>query len=208
MIDIDTAFARCPLIAILRGITPDEAIPVGEALVRAGFAMIEVPLNSPDPYMSIKALAAAFGDRVMIGAGTVMSPDDVKRVAGVSGRLIVMPHSDPAVISAAKAENLVCMPGVATPTEGFAALALGADGLKLFPAEAIAPAVVKAWRAVFPRSVRLVMVGGIGPGEVAPYLTAGANGFGLGSSLYAPQRSVADIEGRAVELVGAWRKTL
>ncbi|MEZ5843559.1 MAG: 2-dehydro-3-deoxy-6-phosphogalactonate aldolase [Hyphomicrobiaceae bacterium] len=206
MIDLDTAFARCPLIAILRGITPAEVVPVGEALIDAGFSIVEVPLNSPEPLASIKALADVFGDRALIGAGTVMSPADVAGVRAARGRLIVMPHSDPSVVRAAKASDLYCMPGVATPSEGFAALANGADGLKLFPAEAIGPAVVKAWRAVFPISVRFVMVGGIGPSEIAPHLAAGAQGFGIGSSLYAPGRDAVEVGRRASHLIAAWRQ--
>ena len=170
---------------------------IGGALVEAGFAAIEVPLNSPEPLASIRALADAFGERALIGAGTVRDPADVARVAAAGGRLIVMPHGDAAVIRAAKARGLLCVPGVATPTEAFAALDAGADALKLFPAEALPPAVVKAWRAVLPKDVWLLPVGGIGPAGMAPYLAAGANGFGLGSALYKPGMTAAPVAGTA-----------
>ena len=139
-----------PLVAILRGLRPEEAVPIGEELLAAGFRILEVPLNSPDPFTSIARLAEALGDRALIGAGTVLSEGDVARLAAAGGRLCVMPHGDVAIIRAAKARGLVCLPGVATPTEAFAALAAGADGLKLFPAEALPPAVGRAWRAAAP----------------------------------------------------------
>ena len=162
-----------PLIAILRGITPDEALPVGLALAEAGFRIIEVPLNSPQPLRSIEALARALGDRCLIGAGTVMSAVQVEDVAHAGGRLIVMPHGDAQVIRAAKARGLWCAPGIATPSEGFAALAAGADALKLFPAELLTPPVLKALRAVFPPQVLFLPVGGITPQNLAAYRAAG-----------------------------------
>jgi 2-dehydro-3-deoxyphosphogalactonate aldolase len=189
--------AKLPLVAILRGITPDEAVAVGEALVAAGFVALEVPHNSPAPLASIERLAAAIGERALIGAGTVLAPARVSQVAAAGGRLIVMPHGDPAVIATAKAAGLLCVPGVATPTEAFAALAAGADALKLFPAEALPPAVVKAWRAVLPADVWLLPVGGIAPETMAPYLAAGASGFGLGSALYRAGMSAAEVGARA-----------
>jgi 2-dehydro-3-deoxyphosphogalactonate aldolase len=189
--------ARLPLIAILRGIRPDEAVPVGAALLAAGFVALEVPLNSPEPLASIGQLAAAFGERALIGAGTVLDPAQARQVGAAGGRLIVMPHSAPEVIAAAKAAGLLCMPGVATPTEAFTALAAGADALKLFPAEALAPVVVKAWRAVLPNEIWLLPVGGITPASLAPYLAAGANGFGLGSALYRPGMSAPEVAERA-----------
>jgi 2-dehydro-3-deoxyphosphogalactonate aldolase len=182
-----------PLIAILRGVTPGKATAIGDALVGAGFVAIEVPLNSPEPLASIRVLADAFGARALIGAGTVRDPADVARIAAAGGRLIVMPHGDAAVIGAAKGRGLLCVPGVATPTEAFAALDAGADALKLFPAEALPPAMVKAWRAVLPKDVWLLPVGGIWPDSMAPYLAAGANGFGLGSALYKPTMTPAQI---------------
>lgn len=196
---------RLPLIAILRGLRPEEAVPVGEALVRAGFAIIEVPLNSPRPLESIRRLQEAFGDRALIGAGTVTSPAAVAEVAAAGGRLIVMPHSDPAVVRAAKQAGLFCAPGVATPTEGFAALANGADALKLFPAEALGPAVLKAWRSVFPAGTAFLPVGGITPEGMAPFLEAGAAGFGLGSALYRPGDAPEQVAARAAAFVAALR---
>lgn len=187
---------RYPLIAILRGVRPDEAEAIGDALLGERFAIIEVPLNSPDPLASIERLARRFPD-TLIGAGTVMTAAAVKDVAQAGGRLILMPHSDPAVVQAAKQAGLLCVPGVATPTEGFAALSNGADALKLFPAEAIPPAVVKAWRAVMPRAIGLLPVGGIDPASLAPYVAAGASGFGLGSALYKPGDSASDVAQRA-----------
>ena len=189
--------APLPLIAILRGIRPAEAIPIGQALIDGGFVAIEVPLNSPEPFVSIRHLAAAFGDRALIGAGTVLTAEQILQVAAAGGRLIVMPHGDPELIRAAKARGLLCVPGVATPTEAFAALAAGADALKLFPAEALPPQVVKAWRAVLRKEVWLLPVGGIAPATMAPYLAAGANGFGLGSALYRAGVSAPDVASSA-----------
>ena len=186
MNSLQEMLAPLPLIAILRGVTPAEVAAIGGALVDAGFVAIEVPLNSPEPLASIRLLADAFGERALIGAGTVREPSDLARIAAAGGRLVVMPHGDAAVIGAAKERGLLCVPGVATPTEAFAALDAGADALKLFPAEALPPAVVKAWRAVLPKDCWLLPVGGIGPASMAPYLAAGANGFGLGSALYKP----------------------
>ena len=200
---LDEALAASPLIAILRGITPAEAVGVGRALYDAGLRVIEVPLNSPEPLASISALARDLGDRALIGAGTVMSPAEVTAVADAGGRLIVMPHSDPTVIRAARTSGLACTPGVATPTEAFAALAAGADALKLFPAEMIGPSVVKALRAVLPRHVLLIPVGGITAANIAAYRTAGAAAFGIGSSLYAPGRSAGEVGRIARELVTA-----
>jgi 2-dehydro-3-deoxyphosphogalactonate aldolase len=182
-----------PLIAILRGVGPAEVVGIGEVLLGAGFVAIEVPLNSPEPLASIRALAEAFGERALIGAGTVRDPADVPRIAAAGGRMVVMPHGNAAVIGAAKQRGLLCVPGVATPTEAFAALDAGADGLKLFPAEALPPPVVKAWRAVLPKDTWLLPVGGIRPDSMAPYLAAGANGFGLGSALYKPGMTPAQI---------------
>jgi len=194
-----------PLIAILRGITPSEALPVGIALAEAGFRIIEVPLNSPQPLQSIGTLARELGDECLIGAGTVTSAAQVGEVAEAGGRLIVMPHSDAAVMRAAKSRDLQCAPGIATPTEGFAALAAGADALKLFPAELLQPAVLKALRAVFAKDVLFVPVGGITPHNMADYAAAGANGFGLGSALYKPGMSLPQLRANADDFVRAWQ---
>lgn len=197
---------RLPLVAILRGIRESEVVDVGHALVDAGFGIIEVPLNSPDPIASISALRRALGDDVVLGAGTVMRPSQVQEIADVGGTLIVMPHSDPQVIQAAKSLNMVCMPGIATPTEGFAALANGADALKLFPAELLTPSVLKAMRSVFPKETRFFPVGGITPESMAPYLAAGASGFGLGSALYKPGDTSEQVAVKARAFVEAWSK--
>ena len=175
-----------PLIAVLRGITPEEINGVGQALAGAGFRVLEVPLNSPRAFVSIRMLADAHGNDCLIGAGTVIDVADVARVRDAGGRVIVMPHADGAVIRAAKAQGMLCVPGVATPTEAFAALAAGADGLKMFPAEGIPPAALKAWRAVLPRGTLVFAVGGMRPDNLGAYWAAGASGFGTGSNLYQP----------------------
>jgi 2-dehydro-3-deoxyphosphogalactonate aldolase len=180
------AFAACPLIAILRGVTPEDAAAQGRALYDAGFRLVEVPLNSPEPFDSIAAIRAELPDDAMVGAGTVLDPAHVADIELAGGNLIVMPHSDADVIRAAKTLGMACAPGVATPSEAFAALKHGADVLKMFPAEQLGPAVVKAWRAVIAKVVPLVPVGGITPDNMGPFLAAGANGFGLGSALYKP----------------------
>ncbi|MCP1372636.1 2-dehydro-3-deoxy-6-phosphogalactonate aldolase [Dyella lutea] len=186
-----------PLVAILRGLLPEESVAIGQALAGAGFRVLEVPLNSPRPYESIRRLVDALGDGYLVGAGTVMTPAQVDEVAAAGGRLIVMPHADTVVIRAAKARGLVCVPGVATPTEAFAALAAGADGLKLFPAEQASPKVLKAWRAVLPPDLPVLPVGGIAPDTMAPWVAAGAQGFGIGSALFAPGVDATEIERRA-----------
>lgn len=202
---VDPHFSALPLIAILRGVMPDEAVAIGQALVDAGFRVIEVPLNSPQPLESVRRLAAAFGDRARIGAGTVLTAQQVHDVAAAGGTLIVSPNANPAVIRATKAAGLWSAPGVATPTEGFVALDAGADMLKLFPAEQIGPALVKAWRAVFPRDVPLVPVGGVTTVNMHEFVTAGADGFGLGSALYRPGMTPADVRTTAGAFVAAYR---
>lgn len=197
---------RLPLVAILRGVKPTEVLPIGEALVEAGFAILEVPLNSPEPFESIRQLVERFGDAVLIGAGTMRSEADLDALVQAGGRLMVTPHGDPALIRAAKARGLLTLPGIATPTEAFAAIDAGTDGLKLFPAEMIPPSVVKAMRAVLPRSVPLFPVGGIEPGSMDAYRAAGANGFGLGSALYKPGFDAVQVAERARAFVQAWRE--
>ncbi len=205
MNELQRQLAPLPLIAILRGIRPEEAIPIGEVLIEAGFVALEVPLNSPEPFASIQRLAKAFGKRALIGAGTVLQLAAIEAVASAGGRMVVMPHGEPAVIRTAKAKGLLCVPGVATPTEAFTALQAGADALKLFPAEALPPNVLKAWRAVLPKDLWLLPVGGITPEAMAPYLAAGANGFGLGSALYRAGMSAAEVARAAQAFALAWR---
>jgi 2-dehydro-3-deoxyphosphogalactonate aldolase len=195
-----------PLIAVLRGITPAEIPGIGAALVAHGFAILEVPLNSPRPFDSIGTLASLFGERCLVGAGTVTGVDAVTRVNAAGGRLIVMPHADVAVIREARRQGMICVPGVATPTEAFAALAAGADGLKMFPAEQLPPPVLKAWRAVLPEGTLLVPVGGITPEKLAAYWEAGAAGFGTGSSVYKPGATVPDVTAAAAAFAAAVRR--
>ncbi len=194
------------LVAILRGLRPEEAPAIGEVLYQAGFRVIEVPLNSPQPYDSITLLRQYLPADCLVGAGTVLTPEQVVQVKEAGGQVIVMPHSDPKVLRAARAAGLFLSPGVATPTEAFAALAEGADVLKLFPAEQMSPAVVKAWLAVLPAGTVLLPVGGITPQNMQDFLDAGVKGFGLGSGLFKPGMSVADVEQRARAYVSAWRE--
>jgi 2-dehydro-3-deoxyphosphogalactonate aldolase len=194
-----------PLIAILRGLKPENAEAVGHALVEAGFRIIEVPLNSPDPFRSIERLAKTMPGNVLVGAGTVLDPEQVNGIRDAGGKLIVMPHADLDVIKRAKEQELICTPGVATPTEAFAALKAGADAIKIFPAEAVPPAVVKAWRAVLPKDTVVLPVGGIKPDNMKPYVEAGANGFGLGSALFTPAMPVEEIGRKARDFAAAWQ---
>ncbi len=196
-------FAELPLIAILRGVTPAEAPAIGIALVEAGFRIVEVPLNSPEPLASIRGLVEA-----TVGAGTVLSAADVEAVAACGAGLVVSPNTDTAVIRAAKAAGLAVAPGVATPTEAFSALAAGADLLKLFPAEVLGPAAIKAWRAVLPQDTPLVPVGGLTPENVPVWRAAGAAGLGLGSAIYSPGLTAAEVGSRARAFVAAWEHTL
>ena len=200
MTDIRYYLDQCPLVAILRGLTPQEAVPVGQVLVDAGFRVIEVPLNSPDPLDSIRRLAESFGDRALIGAGTVLDPAQVADVQAAGGRLIVSPNTNAAVIRATVAAGMISSPGFFTPSEALAALEAGAHALKLFPAEAATPAVLKAQRAVLPKDIPLIVVGGIKPDNMGPWIDVGADGFGLGSGLYAPGRS----ESETAELARAY----
>ncbi|MBI5719426.1 MAG: 2-dehydro-3-deoxy-6-phosphogalactonate aldolase [Burkholderiales bacterium] len=192
------------VIAILRGVAPAEVLAVGHALVAGGIRIIEVPLNSPEPFDSISRLAREFGGQLLIGAGTVLTPAEVDRVADAGGRLVLAPNFDAAVVRQGRARGLLTMPGVATPSEGFQALAAGADALKLFPAEMLGPPVLKSWRAVFPQATPMFAVGGIGLHNLAAFKAAGASGVGTGSSLYAPGTAVAELTPRARALVAGW----
>ena len=189
--------AECPLVAIIRGVTPGEAVAIGEVLYEEGIRIIEVPLNSPDPLESIRLIAGALGDRALVGAGTVLDPADVRRVAEEGGRLIISPNTYAPVIEATVAAGLVSMPGYFTPSEAFEAVRVGAHSLKLFPAEAASPAVVKGQLAVLPKHIPLLVVGGITPGNMRPYLEAGAKGFGLGSGLYKPGQTPEQVRMQA-----------
>lgn len=182
-----------PFCAVLRGITPDEIESIGGVLADCGFRILEVPLNSPRPFDSIGLLARHFGSSCLVGAGTVLDPADVARVADAGGKLVVMPHADTRIVVEAKRRQMLCVPGVATLTEAFAVLAAGADGLKMFPAEALPPAALKAWRAVLPRQTLVFAVGGMRPETLAEYRDAGADGFGTGSNLYRPGAAEADV---------------
>lgn len=192
-----------PLVAILRGLKPEEALSVGEAIVAAGFHMLEVPLNSPDPLRSIQILSEAFPN-ALVGAGTVTTAQQVRDIKTAGGQLIISPHLDDNVVCEAVNLGLISLPGVATPSEAFRAIALGANGLKLFPAEMISPAVVKSMRAVLPSHIRLIPVGGIGTHNMADYRKSGASGFGIGSALFAPGKSAAAVGESAVAFVNAW----
>lgn len=201
----DAAFAALPLVAILRGVKPDEVEPIAMALYEAGFRLIEVPLNSPNALDSIARLARCLPADAVMGAGTVLSPDAADKVKDAGGQLIVMPHSDTRVIEHVKQiQGLLCIPGAATPTEAFACVEAGADAVKLFPAELLTPAVVKAMRAVLPPTLKLLPVGGIAPTTMAAYRVAGASGFGLGGALYAPGMNATQVKERAEAFVTAW----
>lgn len=203
--DFETYLGQCPLVAILRGLTPNEAVGVGEAIVAAGIRIIEVPLNSPEPFHSIRALADALAGRALIGAGTVLDTLSVARVKDAGGRLVVAPNTDAQVISAAVQADMIAAPGYFTPTEAFTALNAGAQALKLFPAEAASPAVLKAQRAVLPKEASILVVGGVQPDNMAPWIAAGANGFGLGSGLYSAGRSAEEVHERARAYVAGAR---
>lgn len=195
-----TALQTIPLVAILRGLQPSEALPIGQALVATGWRLIEVPLNSPQALDSIAAMASAF-PQALIGAGTVLSPGEVRNVHAAGGQLVVSPNFNPAVVQEAVRLGLVCMPGVMTASEAFAALEAGAAGLKIFPAEMISPAVVKALRAVLPSATLVLPVGGITVENIPTYLAAGANGFGIGSALYKPGMVVQEVSDNAIKFI-------
>jgi 2-dehydro-3-deoxyphosphogalactonate aldolase len=195
--------ARSPFVAILRGVRPEEVVPIAQAVVDAGWCVIEVPLNSPAPFASIARLSEALAADILVGAGTVRTPAEVDRVAEAGGRLIVMPHADVAVIAHAARRGLMVLPGVYTATEAFAAIDAGADALKLFPAEIGGPGLLKALRAVLPKEVPVLPVGGVSPDTVAAWRAAGAAGFGVGSALYRPGDDAATVGRRARDLVAA-----
>jgi 2-dehydro-3-deoxyphosphogalactonate aldolase len=194
---------RCPLVAILRGVKPEEAVAIGTALERQGIAIIEVPLNSPRPMESIALLAREFGERLLIGAGTVMTPAQVAEIAAAGGKLVVTPHADAAIVRAAKEHGLLAVPGFFTPAEAFAMLAAGADALKLFPSEAVSPAVLRALRAVLPSGTAVLPVGGIDASNIPAWRAAGAAGFGIGSAIYKPGDSPETVGAKAHALVAA-----
>ncbi|MBK4216732.1 2-dehydro-3-deoxy-6-phosphogalactonate aldolase [Paracoccus caeni] len=202
--DFEAAFAACPLVAILRGLRPDEALDHGKALTDAGFTLLEVPLNSPEPLDSIATLSANL-PQALVGAGTVLTAEDVRLVAEAGGRLIVAPNFSPAVAAEARRLNLIYLPGIGTMSEAFAALDAGASALKLFPAEMIPPVAVKAMRSVLPKDARLLPVGGINAQTMAAYLQAGANGFGLGGSLYSAGQDFKDTADKAAILIEAYK---
>jgi 2-dehydro-3-deoxyphosphogalactonate aldolase len=201
---VQSALEALPLVAILRGLTPEEAVGVGEALVEAGFTCLEVPLNSPRPLESIRLLRDALDGRAVVGAGTVLTPQAVEDVAGAGGQLIISPNINPRVIERTRALGLFSMPGFFTPTEAFAALEAGADVLKLFPAELAGPGAVKAVKAVLPAGQPLYAVGGVDPANMAGWRAAGADGFGIGSALYRPGRTPDEVAAVARAFVGAW----
>ena len=204
--DLTALLAACPLVAILRGIRPDEVEAVGDALVAAGLRVIEVPLNSPEPLDSIARLQRRFGASVLIGAGTVRRMADVDAVAEAGGRLIVTPHADPALVRAAKARGLLAVPGFFTPAEAFALLDAGADALKLFPAEGGSPAMLRALLAVLPRDTMVLPVGGMEAGTLAAWRLAGAVGFGIGGAIYKPGDNAAAVAAKAARLMTALRE--
>jgi 2-dehydro-3-deoxyphosphogalactonate aldolase len=202
-LDVRAWLERCPLVAILRGVQPAEAESICSALESAGISIVEIPLNSPRPFESISILSRIFGDRMLIGAGTLTDPSQVGEVAGAGGRLIVTPHADTASVHAAKQAGLFAVPGFFNPTEAFAMLQAGADAIKLFPAEVLGPPMLKALRAVLPKSAIVIPVGGVDEHQVAPWLSAGALGLGVGSSIYKPGDSAQMVERKARALVAA-----
>jgi 2-dehydro-3-deoxyphosphogalactonate aldolase len=204
--NLEQAIEDCGIVAILRGVTPSEVVDVATALYKAGIRIVEVPLNSPDPFTSIEKLSIAFRNELIIGAGTVLSTQDVNLLKHHGGQISVSPDCNPEVISLAVKMGMVPLPGVFTPTEAFAAIKAGANHLKLFPAEAASPATIKAWKAVLPKHIKLFAVGGVTPENMGDWLRAGASGFGIGSALYKPGMKVADVATAANNLVQAWKR--
>jgi 2-dehydro-3-deoxyphosphogalactonate aldolase len=205
--DLKGWMSRCPVIAILRGIMPDEAESIGNALEEAGVTIVEVPLNSPNPLRSIETLAHVFGDRMLIGAGTLVDSAQVADVAGAGGRLIVTPHAEFSVVRAAKRAGLFAVPGFFNPTEAFALLKAGADAIKLFPADVVGPSMLKALKAVLPEDALVIPVGGIDKQSIAQWMGAGADGFGAGSSIYRPRDDAKTVKQKAKDLIDAVRAT-
>jgi 2-dehydro-3-deoxyphosphogalactonate aldolase len=203
--NLHDALNECNLIAILRGIKPEEVEAVGETLIEAGWRIIEVPLNSPDPLKSIETLQKRFGDKALIGAGTVLTPAQVADVAATGANVIISPNANLSVIEASVAKGMVSLPGVATPTEAFAAIGAGATGVKAFPAEAIPPVVIKAWKAVLPKDIPVLAVGGVTPDNMKAFVDAGAAGFGIGGSLYKPGDDATTVGAKARQFVEAMR---
>ena len=197
---------QCPLIAIIRGVTPDEAEAIGDAICESGIRIVEVPLNSADPLKSIERLAKRLGERMLVGGGTVLTPDDVRRVRSAGGRIIISPSTNREVIAATAAEGMISCPGYFTPSEAFAAVDAGATALKLFPAEGASPEVLKAQLAVLPKEVPVLAVGGITPDNMQPWIAAGASGFGLGGGLYKAGQSAAETLGKARAYVAGVRR--
>lgn len=204
--NFNDAIAECGIIAILRGITPAEARDVGTALFEAGVRVVEVPLNSPDPFTTIEKLASGFAGRMVVGAGTVLDPADINLLKSHKGEIAVSPDCNPAVIARAQEAGLIAIPGVFTPTEAFAAVRAGARHLKLFPAEAASPLTIKAWKAVLPKHVQVYAVGGVIPGNMQAWTNAGADGFGIGSNIYKQGMTAADVAKAAGTFVSAWKE--
>jgi 2-dehydro-3-deoxyphosphogalactonate aldolase len=203
---LEDALEACGIVAILRGVTPGEVVAVSQALYDAGIRVVEVPLNSPEPFQSIEKIAKEFSGRMVVGAGTVLSVQDVNVLKAHGGQISVSPDCNEAVISRAVEIGLDPLPGVFTPTEAFAAIRAGAKHLKLFPAEVASPAVIKAWKAVLPKHVKVYAVGGVTPENMGDWLAAGASGFGIGSSLYKPGSNLAKVSESAHSLVSAWKR--
>ncbi|PZF78884.1 2-dehydro-3-deoxy-6-phosphogalactonate aldolase [Aestuariivirga litoralis] len=205
MISFEEAAEHCGIVAIIRGVTLDEVAGVGDALYEAGIRIVEVPINSPEPFRSIAALAARFQGRMVVGAGTVLDIDSVDRVKSAGGQISVSPDCNPQVIARAVERGMVPLPGVFTPTEAFTAVRAGARHLKLFPAEAASPKTVKAWKAVLPRDVKVYAVGGVTPANMKDWADAGCAGFGIGSNIYKPGLSPQDVGRAARDFVAAWK---
>lgn len=206
--NLEHAIEACGIVAILRGVTPAEVVDVATALHKAGIRIVEVPLNSPDPFISIEKLSNAFRNELIVGAGTVLSTQDVNLLKHHGGQISVSPDCNPEVISLAVKMGMIPLPGVFTPTEAFAAIKAGATHLKLFPAEAASPATIKAWKAVLPKHVKLFAVGGVTPENMGDWLKAGTTGFGIGSALYKPGSTLASVAESAHNLVSAWKRAI